>query len=154
MARFAGLCVAVHTDMGTITYMTEVAYPPFAYLMTVDSTPELSIGEITDWAKAEWHETRDVTLDLLVAFGHTPYPGDYRSRAAIDAEIAKNKAALDSAADAGFLSGSDCVRKLIQKMVPTPQPLLTCPGLQYWRPYVGTPYLLPCRRIVPWVLRV
>lgn len=105
MARFAGLSVAVHTDIGTITLMTEVAYPPFAYLMTIDSTPELSIGEVTDWANADWNVTRDVTLDLLIAFAHTPYPGDYRSRAAIDAEVAKNRAALDGAADAGSVSG-------------------------------------------------
>ena len=34
------------------------------------------------------------------------------------------------------------MKKLIQRLVPTPVPLLTCPGLKYWRPYVGTPYLL------------
>jgi hypothetical protein len=44
--------------------------------VTVYSTPELPIGEITDSAKSEWHELRDVTLDLLVVLGHTLYPAD------------------------------------------------------------------------------
>lgn len=34
------------------------------------------------------------------------------------------------------------MRKLVQNMVPTPQPLLTCPGLHYWAPHAGTPYLV------------
>ena len=34
------------------------------------------------------------------------------------------------------------VRKLVQNMVPTPMPLLTCPGLHYWAPHIGTPYLV------------
>ena len=36
----------------------------------------------------------------------------------------------------------EVVRKLVQKMVPTPMPLLTCPGRHYWAPHVGTPYLV------------
>ena len=34
------------------------------------------------------------------------------------------------------------MRKLLQKVVPTPKPLLTCPGLPYWKPHFGAPYLV------------
>ncbi len=34
------------------------------------------------------------------------------------------------------------MHKLVPRFVPTPQPLLTCPGLKYWRPHVGKPYLV------------
>jgi hypothetical protein len=95
MARFAGLSTALRTDTCAITLLTEVAYPPFAYLLTIDSTPDIPIEEITAWVNAESLEVRDVELDLLVAFGHTPYPGDYRSRAAIDAQIARNHTAVE-----------------------------------------------------------
>ena len=36
----------------------------------------------------------------------------------------------------------EVVRRLVQNMVPTPMPLLTCPGRHYWAPHVGTPYLV------------
>jgi hypothetical protein len=34
------------------------------------------------------------------------------------------------------------MKKLRQDLVPTPQPLLTCPGLKYWLPHAGKPYLV------------
>ena len=34
------------------------------------------------------------------------------------------------------------MRKPVQNMVPTPMPLLTCPGRHYWAPHVRTPYLV------------
>lgn len=90
MARFVGLSVVVRP--GGRSLLTEVAYPPFAYLLTVDSPPELPVGDITAWADADRAEVHDVTVDLMIAFGHTPLPGDYRSRASVDAEAARNRA--------------------------------------------------------------
>ena len=34
------------------------------------------------------------------------------------------------------------MRKPRSRMVPPPTPLLTCPGLRYWAPHFGTPYLV------------
>jgi hypothetical protein len=34
------------------------------------------------------------------------------------------------------------MKKLRQTLVPTPVPPLTCPGLRYWQPHIGTPYLV------------
>lgn len=46
------------------------------------------------------------------------------------------------ASSAGADGREKRVRKLVQEMVPNPKPLLTCPGLQYWRPHFRTPYLV------------
>lgn len=96
LARFAGLSFVA--SPGRTSWLTEVAYPPFAYLLTLDSPPELPVGDITAWVDAERTETRDLTLDLLIAFGHTPLPADYRSRARVEQEVAQNRSAsLDRA---------------------------------------------------------
>jgi hypothetical protein len=62
------------------------------------------------------------------------------------AEIQKHIAdILNDKTDDVFLSQQRCfasktpttMKKLRQTLVPTPVPLLTCPGLQYWRPHMG-----------------
>jgi hypothetical protein len=90
LARFVGLAVKIDLTSGEATYVTELGYPPFAYALTVDSPSLLSIGEITHWTTARPDDVLDVRLNMIVGFGHTPYPADYRSRAAIQADRAAN----------------------------------------------------------------
>jgi hypothetical protein len=40
-----------------------------------------------------YDQRADLELDLLIAFGHTPYPADYRSTEMIERERELNKAA-------------------------------------------------------------
>ncbi len=90
IARFAGRAVELNVITGNPVFLTELAYPPFAYQLTIDSEPSHPIGEITEWTSRSFDEPRDERLLFTLAFGHTAFPGDYRSKAKIDAEAAIN----------------------------------------------------------------
>jgi len=96
LARFAGLAVEVNTLTEQAVYMTELAHPPFAYLLTIDSEPSQPTGEITVWTTRDFEEKRDERLALMLGFGHTALPGDYRSKAKVDTEAAAHNAILKS----------------------------------------------------------
>lgn len=87
IARTVGLAARARLASGEVDFLTEVAYAPFAYLMTVDTPrPVLPIGKITRFATCRYDDVCDVEIPMVVGFAHTPFPADYRSRAAIDAE--------------------------------------------------------------------
>jgi hypothetical protein len=92
IARFAGVSAALDVATGKAVYLTELAHPPFAYLLTMDSEPSPPIGEITVWTTRSLDEARDERLVLTLGFGHTPLPGDYRSKAKLDVDKATNNA--------------------------------------------------------------
>lgn len=94
--RVTGEQVAIDVGTGAVTRVCEVAYFPFAYLMTIDAEPEFSLGEITSFKDVPFGEPRDTELMMLVGFAHTPLPGDYRSSAAIEADRRRNRAAVES----------------------------------------------------------
>jgi hypothetical protein len=94
IARFAGLAVELNIMTQQTVYMTELAHPPFAYLLTIDSEPSQPIGEITAWSTRAFNESRDERLVLTLGFGHTALPGDYRSKAKVEAETDANNALL------------------------------------------------------------
>lgn len=94
LARFAGLAVELNVVTGKAVYMTELAHPPFAYLLTIDSEASQPVGEITVWSSRDFDEVRDERLVLTIGFGHTALPGDYRSKAKVEAEKAANDSLL------------------------------------------------------------
>jgi hypothetical protein len=94
IARFAGLAVELNVVTRKAVFMTELAHPPFAYLLTIDSEPSQPTGDITIWTTRDFDEVRDERLCLTLGFGHTALPGDYRSRAKVDLEAAANDALL------------------------------------------------------------
>ena len=99
IARFAGLAVELNVVTKNAVYMTELAHPPFAYLLTIDSEPSQPTGEITVWTTRDFDEARDERLVLTLGFGHTALPGDYRSKAKVAAEMARNDALLKDTAE-------------------------------------------------------
>jgi hypothetical protein len=99
LARFAGLAIEVNVITGKAVYMTEFAHPPFAYLLTIDSEPSQPTGEITEWTTRDFGEARDERLVLTYGFGHTALPGDYRSKAKVDAEATAHDGLLNQSPD-------------------------------------------------------
>ena len=88
-ARTTGLAVRVGILAGHTLPLIEVAYPPFAYVLTIDAAPgAIETANITAMAEVGYRQRADLDLDLLVGFGHTPYPADYRTRAMVDREAA------------------------------------------------------------------
>ena len=94
-ARTSGAAERIDFVRGTRTVLVEVAFPPFAYMMTIDSDPDMAIDafdmlNITPMVDVGYDQKAiGVELDLLVGFGHTPYPGDYRTRAMLEADLRK-----------------------------------------------------------------
>lgn len=90
--RAVGLAARARLGSGEVDLFTELAYSPFAYLMTVD-TPRavLPVGNITNFATWGYGDLCDVELPMVVGFVHTPFPTDYRSQAAVKADAAVNR---------------------------------------------------------------
>lgn len=62
------------------SYMTEISYPPFGYLMTFNSDPpDSEIVDITYFATYNYEEIKTLSMDYPVYPTHTFFPGDYRS---------------------------------------------------------------------------
>lgn len=72
--------------------ISEFSYPPYGYVMTIDSEPpDDRLFEITHFARYEYYELAELALDLPVLPVHTPFPGDYRTKEEINKQIQQNK---------------------------------------------------------------
>jgi len=87
ISRYVGVAGKLDVNSGQMAYLTEFSYPPFSCLLTLD-TPQFvqPCGVISGFADVRYDQRADLEIDVLVGFGHTPYPGDYRSQAAIDSD--------------------------------------------------------------------
>jgi hypothetical protein len=67
---------------GEIRNISEITYPPFGYVMTIDSPPtDDRLVEITHFARYEYDRATQVTLRLPTLPTHLPkLPGDYRTK--------------------------------------------------------------------------
>jgi hypothetical protein len=73
------------TDAGWVSSVTwEVAYPPFAFILTLAGDAPEEAFDLQDWLALPTATTvGQVSLTAPLGFGHTPYLGDYRTRAAV-----------------------------------------------------------------------
>lgn len=84
LARTVGGAIRVDVETRRPDYLVEVAYPPFSYVMTIDTPLDaLPTTNITNMTSVRYEQMADVELEMIVGFGHTMYPGDYRSRAMV-----------------------------------------------------------------------
>jgi hypothetical protein len=92
MARFVGGAGTLrNVGLGSVEQhmVFELAYPPFAYVLSIDeTTPAVASINITDLSDVSIHETISVELQLLLGYGHTAFPLDYRPKAAVVADRA------------------------------------------------------------------
>jgi hypothetical protein len=93
-ARSTGVASRIDLYRGRIDVLVEVAWPPFAYVMTIGSEPDaIETVDITEFVNVGYDQRADVHLDLLIGFGHMPYPADYRTRAMVERDRALDEAA-------------------------------------------------------------
>lgn len=94
LARSTGVAHRLDIANGRTDTLVEVAFPPYAYVMTIDSVDQEAIetANITSAVDVGYHQTADLEMDMLVGFGHTPYPADYRTKAMVDRDRALNEA--------------------------------------------------------------
>jgi NADPH:quinone reductase-like Zn-dependent oxidoreductase len=86
MVRISGPQLRVDTETGVWRWCLEIAYPPFAFLMVIASNsdnPGLGVM-MGDWTMLSPTEEKFFTAPFEIGFGWSPYPGDYRSRKAIE----------------------------------------------------------------------
>ena len=86
LARSTGAAVRLDAESGRVDTLVEVAFPPFAYVMTVDAVDHDAIPtqNMTECATVSYNASADLEMSLLIGFGHTPYPADYRTRATVE----------------------------------------------------------------------
>lgn len=71
-------------------WVVELAFPPFAFLMTIATNQVEGDGDgplIGEWTQVDTDRRMRFSASMIpVGFGWTPYPGDYRSKGAIEAQ--------------------------------------------------------------------
>lgn len=93
MDRCTGLTGCWNEVTHQMEFLTEIAYVPFAYVMSIDTPRDvLPVGNISNFAMWGYGQQCDIELDMVVGFGHTPFPADYRSNAAIEADRTREDA--------------------------------------------------------------
>jgi hypothetical protein len=80
IARAAGVTGKLEIASGMTELVSEVAYPPFALRLISNSGPNDRIGSIAHFRNYGFNDRTDLSLRVIVGEGHTPYPGDYRSK--------------------------------------------------------------------------
>ena len=91
LMRFHGAHVSGDIFKGKLRTFSEITYPPFGYVMTFNSEPpDERLFDITHFAKYEYGKFVVLNLRLPVMEINTPYPGDYRSKKEIKAQILKD----------------------------------------------------------------
>jgi hypothetical protein len=92
IARTVGYAARFDVYTGRHDLISEIAFPPLAYSMTIDS-PEgaLRVGNITGFADCGYDQETPFEIDMIVGFGHYPMPLDYRSNAAVERDRQRNE---------------------------------------------------------------
>jgi hypothetical protein len=79
--RSSGIAGLLDIKSGKTSLMSEITYPPFGYVMTIDSDPpDKRLFEITHFARYSYNEFVVLPLRLPVLPTHLSLPGDYREK--------------------------------------------------------------------------
>jgi hypothetical protein len=87
-ARFVGYSAQLNPETGQSEELIELAYPPFSCVLSLTGDAPIETTNITGFNELRANDVCVVDLDLLNGFGHTPYPADLRTRAAVERERA------------------------------------------------------------------
>lgn len=87
-ARYAGVSGLSDLTRGKTSTLSEISFPPFGYVLTLDSDPpDKRLFEITHFAKYGYYEFLDTEIRLPVLPTHLSYPGDYRTKDEINRDV-------------------------------------------------------------------
>jgi hypothetical protein len=94
MVRFVGAAATATGLFGDETtkvdHFVEIAYPPFAYSMSVGSEPGtllLPAGNVTSFTTIGIDQRATVEVQMVNGYAHTPIPLDYRTQAAVERDV-------------------------------------------------------------------
>lgn len=90
--RFSEIVGLLNMSTGKTILMSEITYPPFGYLMTIDSDPpDKRLFEITHFSNYGYNEFKVMTLKLPVLPTYLAFPGDYRTKEEILEQSTRSK---------------------------------------------------------------
>ena len=77
--RLSNIVGLIDTNTGKTSIMSEITFPPFGYVMSLDSTPHDSqLVEISYFSQYGYDELASISRRFPVLPTHMPTPGDYR----------------------------------------------------------------------------
>ena len=86
--RISGPQLRIDSNEGSWRWVQEMAYPPFSFYLVIASNidqPGLGLM-VGDWTMLPPDSKQTFQGVYEIGFGWAPYPGDYRSRAAISGD--------------------------------------------------------------------
>lgn len=92
--RYAGIMAKANFDTGNITTLSEISFPPFGYVFTIDSEPpDNRLFEITHFARFRYKDFRVQEMKPVVLDTPTFVPGDYRKPEEVVKQVAQQEQA-------------------------------------------------------------
>lgn len=89
--RSIGITISANIKTQQITTLSEMSYPPFGYVITVDSEPpDQRLIEITHFARYDYNEFAVIYLKPPLLQINTPYPADYRTKEEVKKQYLKS----------------------------------------------------------------
>jgi hypothetical protein len=83
------------SDASEMHLVYELAAPPYAYVLSVkETTPVIEAGNITNLTTVGIDAIANVKMQLVIGYGETPFPLDFRSPAAHAADVASSETAM------------------------------------------------------------
>jgi hypothetical protein len=82
--RVVDYSAQLDTRSGRPVELLELAHPPFSCVLSLNGEAQIETTNISEFAELAIDEACIVDLDLLNGFGHTPFPADFRTRAAVE----------------------------------------------------------------------
>lgn len=88
LSRYLGHSVIYKPELGGPVSCSEIAYPPFGYVLTFDFYQKVNaLTDITYFKNFDKDEVRSLTLLMFNLPTHLPLPFDYRSKEEIEKHI-------------------------------------------------------------------
>jgi hypothetical protein len=91
LARVTGATGKLEVATRSTEIVSEVAYPPFALRLISNSGPAGRLGSISHFSNYGFGNRADLSLTVVVGEGHTPYPGDYRTKEQVLSDTRKSR---------------------------------------------------------------
>jgi hypothetical protein len=91
VVRFVGISGKANLETSEAFILSEVAYPPFSYVASFEEPPPLlNAGNVTGFAEVPYTTRATAEIELIVGFGHTPLPADFRTAAQVERDRKQN----------------------------------------------------------------
>jgi hypothetical protein len=92
-SRQTGIVGVTDFSSGSVKLVSEIAYPPLGYIMTINSPPpDERLVDISFFSQYGYDDWKDIALRFSVLPVYSPFPGDYRDRETVIKHANKNRA--------------------------------------------------------------